>query len=463
MNRHFQGKLKDMELDFLAISDEERGDVDKSLSLSESLGSSLEVSTESIECLKSTNINLHTCIEERQYALDLIYDCREGLKCYGLEASENGSGGVYFIKSANNARIAVFKPEDEEAFAPNNPKGRVGRLGQTGLRNGIRSGEAACREVAAYYLDRNGFTGVPFTFLAEISDGSLNYTNPSLSERGMYAKRGSLQEYFHHQDHIEDLSPCLFSSEQIHRIALLDILICNTDRNPENILVHRSASGEYHLVPIDHGYCLPDTLEIGWCDWIWIDWPQAMAPFSEECVRHVMALDADEYVPFLRGALGIRDECTVNMRIMVKVLQLAVTAGMNLHQIARIVCRDNLDVPSLLEKTVTQARALALLNQPVRKTFEFDQYLSVSTSARKQRRLRRNSSAQLSSDAFYDLFFLHFNVLVQDLIHRKAFQWKVRTLKSTLHRLSSATPSSLPARLPPQPSPKRTLKGWSSG
>ena len=36
-----------------------------------------------------------------------------------------------------------------------------------------------------------------------------------------------------------------------------------------------AASEEWRLVPIDHGYCLPTNLEVGWCDWCWYDWPQA--------------------------------------------------------------------------------------------------------------------------------------------------------------------------------------------
>ncbi len=44
-----------------------------------------------------------------------------------------GSGGVYFLVSANGQRIAVFKPQDEEQGMPLNPKGRyVSILGYYG-------------------------------------------------------------------------------------------------------------------------------------------------------------------------------------------------------------------------------------------------------------------------------------------------------------------------------------------
>lgn len=35
-------------------------------------------------------------------------------------------------------RVAMFKPQDEEAFAPNNPRGYEGHLGQKGFRSGVK-------------------------------------------------------------------------------------------------------------------------------------------------------------------------------------------------------------------------------------------------------------------------------------------------------------------------------------
>ena len=46
-----------------------------------------------------------------------------------------------------------------------------------------------------------------------------------------------------------------------------------------NILVKRGASGNHELVPIDHGYVLPDTFQDISFEWLY--WPQARAPFGE--------------------------------------------------------------------------------------------------------------------------------------------------------------------------------------
>ncbi|POM66411.1 Phosphatidylinositol 3 and 4-kinase-like protein, partial [Phytophthora palmivora] len=72
----------------------------------------------------------------------------------------DGTGGTYFFKDPSHRNVGCFKPQDEEPFGPNNPRGLVGQLGQSGLRRGILSGEACERELAAYILDKDHFAGV---------------------------------------------------------------------------------------------------------------------------------------------------------------------------------------------------------------------------------------------------------------------------------------------------------------
>jgi len=57
------------------------------------------------------------------------------------------------LRGSNKKTIAVFKPIDEEAFAPNNPRDHVGPFGSKTFRAGVLSGESCIREVAAYLLD----------------------------------------------------------------------------------------------------------------------------------------------------------------------------------------------------------------------------------------------------------------------------------------------------------------------
>lgn len=67
----------------------------------------------------------------------------------------------------------MFKPIDEEAFAPNNPRNHVGAFGSLTFREGILSGEACIREVAAYLIDTDGFSGVPPTTMVEATHDSF--------------------------------------------------------------------------------------------------------------------------------------------------------------------------------------------------------------------------------------------------------------------------------------------------
>lgn len=85
---------------------------------------------------------------------------------------------------------------------------------------------------------------------------------------------------------MEDLSPSLFSRLEVQKIALLDLRLLNSDRNGGNILVRKipkkkkageggewTVGTEYQLIPIDHGYCLPeelcidDSLNLCWFEW----------------------------------------------------------------------------------------------------------------------------------------------------------------------------------------------------
>ena len=82
-----------------------------------------------------------------------------------------------------------FKPKDEEAFAPNNPRGYVAKEtflksfnmmydscieeNSPGLRQGVLSTQQAAREVAACLLDHKQFAGVPSTTLAPRNPGAL--------------------------------------------------------------------------------------------------------------------------------------------------------------------------------------------------------------------------------------------------------------------------------------------------
>ncbi|KAK4748661.1 hypothetical protein SAY87_015247 [Trapa incisa] len=55
---------------------------------------------------------------------------------------------------------------------------------------------------------------------------------------------------------------------------------------------------QIHLVPIDHGYCLPETLED--CTFDWLYWPQACQPYTSSTVDYIDSLDAEQDIAMLK-------------------------------------------------------------------------------------------------------------------------------------------------------------------
>lgn len=90
-------------------------------------------------------------------------------------------------------------------------------------------------------------------------------------------KFGSLQYFCNNEGAVENFSSDLFSRDEVHKIAILDLRLLNLDRNEQNILVKykidkKSGKRVKTLVPIDHGLCIPDNLavcsfDIGWLSW----------------------------------------------------------------------------------------------------------------------------------------------------------------------------------------------------
>ena len=58
------------------------------------------------------------------------------------QLSQGGNGGAYFLKGVDGKPAAVFKPADEEPFAPNNPRGHRSSLNGEGMRKGTKAGRA---------------------------------------------------------------------------------------------------------------------------------------------------------------------------------------------------------------------------------------------------------------------------------------------------------------------------------
>lgn len=290
-----------------------------------------------------------------------------------------GLGGAYYFRNRRGESIAIVKPTDEEPFAPNNPKGFVGKiLGQPGLKRSIRVGETGVREVAAYLLDHGSFAKVPATALVKATHHIFNVnrensvSNGQARERVPVAKIGSFQQFVRHDFDASDHGTSRFPVGAVHRIGILDVRICNTDRHSGNILVRKYNEEEIgswgrsglrvdeavELIPIDHGLCLPENLEDPYFEWL--HWPQASFPFSDEELEYIKNLDANKDVEMLRRELPmLRESCLRMLVLCTTFLQMAAAAGLCLADIGGMMSRELRGVdeePSELETVCMLAK-----------------------------------------------------------------------------------------------------------
>nr|AXI69405.1 phosphatidylinositol 4-kinase gamma 4 [Olea europaea subsp. europaea] len=293
---------------------------------------------------------------------DLISSTLDGLDrgSYPVRSSE-GTGGAYFMLDAvKNKYLSVFKPIDEEPMAVNNPRGLPLSEDGEGLKKGTRVGEGAFRECAAYLLDHPkcgrrsfsgevwGFSRVPPTVLVRCLHRGFNHPE------GVNVKIGSLQMFVENNGSCEDMGPTAFPAEEVHKIAVLDMRMANADRHAGNILVSKGEDGQTMLIPIDHGYCLPESFED--CTFDWLYWPQARLPFNDDTANYIKSLDAEEDIALLKFyGWDLPLECARVLRISTMLLKKGAERKLPPFAIGKIMCRATLNKESVIEEIVKEA------------------------------------------------------------------------------------------------------------
>lgn len=302
----------------------------------------------------------------RQMAKDITKALKKGIDPVAVHS---GLGGAYYFKNSRGECVAIVKPTDEEPFAPNNPKGFVGKaLGQPGLKRSVRVGETGYREVAAYLLDKDNFANVPPTALVKITHSIFNVNDgvkvSKHMEKMLVSKIASLQQFIPHDYDASEHGTSSFPVSAVHRIGILDIRILNTDRHSGNLLVRKldgvGMFGQVELVPIDHGLCLPETLEDPYFEWI--HWPQASIPFSEDELKYIANLDPFEDCEMLRRELPMVREASLRVLVLCTILlKEAAAYGLCLAEIGEMMTREvrpGDEEPSEIEVVCLEARSL---------------------------------------------------------------------------------------------------------
>lgn len=231
---------------------------------------------------------------------------------------EDCAGGTYILYDQTFKPVAVFKPTDEEPGAIRSRKPNSPVL--------LPPGNGSIREVAAYILDQNmpyhSRAGVPETILVN------DMSHPDFSGGSDFKKSGSLQLYIENEGCSEDFSPSMYSTEDVQRIAILDLRIMNIDRNSQNILV----TSKHQLVPIDHTFSLPETIQD--VNFEWLNWPQAKTPIKGEFIDSILAINVFKDAHELRN-LGISEKAITTMILSTLWLKIGAASGYSLYEIAK--------------------------------------------------------------------------------------------------------------------------------
>lgn len=197
-----------------------------------------------------------------------------------------------------------------------------------------------------------------------------SHSGGRLPSKGIW-KTGSLQVYTSHNSSAEDVGHGLIPADQVHRIGVLDVRLLNTDRHAGNILLKfadepkTGRKQNVTLIPIDHGLCLPDVLNIdNDISFAWMSWPQAKEPFGVDIVNYIEKLDAEIDVVTVKSVLRerISRSSLLSLRVGTLLLKKGVENGLTLYNIGQMICGQSLVLP-LVSDTAEESLPESPLNQ----------------------------------------------------------------------------------------------------
>ncbi len=252
-----------------------------------------------------------------------------------------GISGSYILVNRKGDPLAIFKPAEEEAGNPANPKGFSEKIAHGILRQfRITPGTSYQRERVAYLLDKDHFSQVPATFIAHMP-------RKYFSKFGTFEEdsliKGSFQKFIlgckEAWDYYQILPSFLSSasghkipSHEIHKIAILDIRMLNCDRHMKNFLI----DNDWHAHPIDHGYTLPGNASN--LRFNWMNFTQAKAPFSQEALNYIHRLDPDSDIALIKRKVPSLDSAALfRVKVATLLLKKAAAKGLSAYQIGALM------------------------------------------------------------------------------------------------------------------------------
>ncbi|KAL4002841.1 Phosphatidylinositol 3- and 4-kinase family protein [Acanthocheilonema viteae] len=264
-----------------------------------------------------------------------------------------GSSGSYFIRDINYQNIAVFKPKDEEPFAPQNPKwpkyfqrmlcfccfGRACLIPNNGYIS----------ETAASLVDEKlQLHIVPKTRVVKLASPAFYYRNGiGNKNKGPKGKDGSYQLFLNGYVSASDIIPrwskggqlCPLTAAEIERfkylfqkLCILDYVIRNTDRHMENWLIKYEPGKVLELAAIDNGLAFPvkhpeTSSRLRQFPFAWAQLSWANYPWNEELRTFLLQLLTPQFVQNLCDDIATLFKYDRDVNRFLKYSQLRVLRG----------------------------------------------------------------------------------------------------------------------------------------
>ncbi|CAD6199541.1 unnamed protein product [Caenorhabditis auriculariae] len=262
-------------------------------------------SDESAACASKYDKQIKQMIKESDEKFNEVFRCAQEAILEGVQPQliPEGSSGSYFVYNKDGETIGVFKPKDEEPFAALNPKwpkffqrvlcfccfGRACLIPNTGYLS----------EAGASIVDEMfHFNVIPKTRVVKLASPSFFYSR-CCGRTEIRPKEGSFQLFVKGYESAAavfarwNYDSSLLSKEQeskflfmFQKMCILDYVIRNTDRHPDNLLIKHIPGGDLEIAVIDNGLAFPvkhpectslfRTFPFRWgtMDWAKADWDE---------------------------------------------------------------------------------------------------------------------------------------------------------------------------------------------
>ncbi len=271
-----------------------------------------------------------------------------------------GTSGIYFIKDKVGKTIALFKPEDEGTWKPNNPNPEFRKRALTAddiyfhQANGWEQGQTGKRQQLAEMLHIGHKVRPPRGVLTTLeSDQFFDHQLHAQGEKCSLTKTGYLQEWVHHTKPLISFHPTFkevlpsddphrnvlqfqdnpilsaISLDEFQEIGINDILLLNEDRNTGNLLVKYDENHQLKIIPIDHDTIYPWKLEV--FRGIYVH-DNAKKPFTATSLKMIQALDPD-FIEQLVEKMQLSEQAPINAKAITMVLKSFAAAGATLRDV----------------------------------------------------------------------------------------------------------------------------------